>query len=35
MNEVAIDGWGPCPECLVCVLHPTVEGNIGRGGMGM
>ena len=35
MNEVAIDGWGPCPECLVCVLHPTVEGHIGRRGMGM
>ena len=34
MNEIAIDGWGPCPECLVCVLYPTVEGNVGREGDG-
>ena len=30
MNEVALGGWGPDPECLICVLSPIVEGNVGR-----
>lgn len=30
MNEVALGGWGPGPECLICVLSPIVEGNVGR-----
>lgn len=37
INEVAVDGCAPGPECLICVLFLIVEGNIvGRkGGMGM
>lgn len=33
INEVAIDGCGPQPECLICVLFLIVKGNIiGRNG---